>query len=225
MSNCLFVIMKKYFVIVLMCSIVFSLSFLLVGCSSDVDNNDFWEEIMEESGYEVATLAGGCFWCIEAAFDGGDGIISATSGYTGGDASTASYYEVVGGDTGHRESVRITFDPAIVSYEEVLNIFWRQIDPTDSGGQFADRGNQYTTAIYYHNEAQKEIALKTTKEQEESKRFGDSAFVTEILAVGAFYEAEEEHQNYAQKRTTRYKLYEEGSGRAGFLRGIWNSEK
>jgi len=121
--------------------------------------------------------------------------------------------------------VRITFDPAIVSYEEVLNIFWRQIDPTDSGGQFADRGNQYTTAIYYHNEAQKEIALKTKKEQEESKRFGDSAFVTEILAVGAFYEAEEEHQNYAQKRTTRYKLYEEGSGRAGFLRGIWNSEK
>ena len=169
---------------------------------------------------ELATFAGGCFWCIEAAFFGVTGVISVVSGYIGGKAADASYEKVCSGVTSHREAVQVSFDSSVISYSELLTLFWRQIDPTDSGGQFADRGHQYTTAIYYHDSEQQQLAIKSLKEQDESDRFNET-IVTKILPFTDFFKAEEEHQNYAHKRALHYKLYKEGSGRGPYLRSVW----
>jgi len=171
-------------------------------------------------GTEEATFAGGCFWCVEAAFQEREGVIDAISGYAGGQEEDPSYEEVVSGKTNHRETVNITYDPKKISYEELLNIFWRTIDPTDEGGQFADRGSQYKTAIFYHDEAQKKAAEKSRQELEASKKF-DKPIVTEILPFTNFYNAEEYHQDYFKKRTSEYEAYAEGSGRKGFIRDNW----
>jgi len=169
----------------------------------------------------VATLAGGCFWCIEAAYEGGmPGVYEAVSGYAGGEASEASYRLVAGGKTGHREAVQVFYDPAVVSYEEILTVFWQQIDPTDDGGQFADRGFHYTTAIYYHDEAQKAVAKASKQTLETSDKFKD-LIVTEILPFTGFYPAEENHQDFARKRSGYYKAYKYGSGRGGFIDDVW----
>ena len=147
---------------------------------------------------EKATFAGGCFWCMVKPFDQYPGIKSVISGYTGGDWPNPTYEEVCSGKTGHREAVQITFDPELIPYEKLLEIFWQQIDPTDPGGQFYDRGDSYRTAIYYHNEEQRKKAVESKRNLENSGRF-PKPIVTEILPAKAFYPAEEYHQDYYKK--------------------------
>lgn len=169
---------------------------------------------------QIATFAGGCFWCIDHAFSGRAGILSSVSGYAGGTKETADYSQVCSGKTAHREAVQITFDPTKISYKQLLEIFWQQIDPTDSGGQFADRGHHYSTAIFYHNDEQKSLAEASKQAVHSSGRFTDP-IVTEILPYTTFFPAEEEHQNFAAKRAEYYQNYKKGSGRAGFIEENW----
>ena len=171
----------------------------------------------------LATFAGGCFWCMVKPFDRYDGVLSVVSGYTGGDVENPSYELVCTNTTGHREAVQITFDEEIISYEELLDIFWRQIDPTDSGGQFFDRGESYQTAIYYHTPDQQRLAEKSKSELDASGKF-DKPIATEIRAVKPFYKAEEGHQNYYMKNPTHYNRYAVGSGREQFKTTNWGNE-
>ena len=177
-------------------------------------------EFSVEVRQEIITLAGGCFWCIESAFQEEPGVIDAISGYAGGDESTAKYLDVARGKTQHREVAQVTYNPEIISTQEIINIFWSSIDPTDPNGQFADTGFQYTTAIFYHNELQKEIAEKSKQSLNESDLL-DSNVVTEILAFKNFFPAEEYHQDYYKKSSEHYKRYEVGSGRKGFVEETW----
>jgi peptide methionine sulfoxide reductase msrA/msrB len=174
--------------------------------------------------YELATFAGGCFWCMVSPFEEQPGIIQVVSGYTGGHKEHPTYEEVCTQTTGHYEAVQITFDPDIFPYEKLLDIYWRQIDPTDDGGQFHDRGESYRTAIFYHNEKQRQLAEKSKRELEESGRFS-KPIVTKILPASTFYPAEEYHQNYHKKNPLRYKLYRVGSGRDAFIKKHWFDEK
>ena len=170
-----------------------------------------------------AVFAGGCFWCIESAFDGVDGVHAAISGYTGGDESSATYTRVSSGGTAHVEAVRVHYDPATISYAELLDIFWRQIDPTDDGGQFADRGGQYRTGIYVATDEERALAKASKKRIAENGRF-DGPIVVPILDAKSFYVAEEYHQDYHLKRAAHYKRYSYGSGRVPFLEKIWGAE-
>ncbi len=174
-------------------------------------------------GQEVATFAGGCFWCIEAAFEAQEGVVEAVSGYTGGTVPNPTYQEVCSGRTGHYEAVQVYYEPDIISYRELVEIFWRSIDPTDAGGQFADKGSQYKTAIFYHNEEQKLEAEKSKRELEDSGIFEES-IVTEILPAEEFYEAEEYHQDYYKKNVLRYNSYKKLSGREGFIEETWKDD-
>jgi len=172
---------------------------------------------------EVAILAGGCFWCIEGAFDGRPGVIDAVSGYTGGTEPNPTYEQVGSGATGHREAVQVTFDPARISYAQVLDVYWKQVNPTDAGGQFADRGTQYETAIYVTSDAQRRVAEASKASLEKSGWF-DAPIVTPILPAGPFYPAEESHQDYARKHTIGYKAYKSGSGREPYLERVWKGK-
>lgn len=172
------------------------------------------------SGQQVATFAGGCFWCIEAAFQEQEGVVSAVSGFTGGDEKNPSYKDVATGKTTHREAVEITYDPQVIDYKRLLEIFWTSIDPTDNGGQFADRGYQYTTAIYYHTPEQKNLAEKSVQALEDLKKFEDP-IATEILPSQDFYAADESHQDFYKKSSEYYKRYKIGSGRQGFIDENW----
>jgi len=169
---------------------------------------------------EKATLAGGCFWCLEADLEKLDGVISAVSGYAGGKEKDPTYKNVSAGITGHREVVEVIFDSSNLSYEQLLDFFWRRHNPTDDGGQFADRGNQYRPAIFYHNEKQKEEAFKSKNTLIKSGNFKDP-ITTQILPAGHFYPAEDYHQNYGSKNPMDYKLYRQGSGRDAFLEQSW----
>ncbi len=173
---------------------------------------------------EVATFAGGCFWCMVSPFDEQPGIIKVVSGYTGGHTENPTYEEVCSDTTGHYEAVQITYDPDKMSYETLLKQYWQQIDPTDAGGQFNDRGHSYRTAIFYHTEEQHHLAISSKKELAESGRF-QKEIVTEILPAGPFYRAEEKHQHYYKKNPFHYNLYKEGSGRARFIRENWKNTK
>lgn len=166
-----------------------------------------------------ATLAGGCFWCMEPPFDKLDGVISTTVGYTGGHRKNPTYQEVSSGTTGHAEAIQIVYDPKKITYDELLEVFWQNIDPTDDGGQFCDRGNQYRTAIFYHDEQQKRLAEESKKALIESKRFKQVA--TETTAASTFYPAEEYHQDYYKKNPIRYKYYRYGCGRDRRLKELW----
>ena len=177
---------------------------------------------MTTTNYEVATFAGGCFWCMVSPFDELPGIISIVSGYTGGHKEYPTYKEVCSNKTGHYEAVQIKFNPNTFPYEKLLNLFWQQIDPTDPNGQFNDRGESYRTAIFYHNQKQKELAELSKSELEESKKFS-KPIVTEILPAKPFYPAEEKHQNYYKKNSLHYQLYKEGSGRASFIKKNWKN--
>lgn len=172
------------------------------------------------STVEKATFAGGCFWCMEPPYKDKDGVKDVVSGYTGGHVENPTYQEVSTGATGHYEAVQITFDPDIITYEELLDIFWRQIDPTDPGGSFADRGPQYRTAIFYHNPEQKRLAEESKGALDESGKFADP-IVTEILQAAPFYEAEDYHQNFYLKNPRHYKSYRANSGRKDFIEGNW----
>lgn len=169
---------------------------------------------------ETATFAGGCFWCMEKPFEKLPGVISVESGYTGGVKENPTYEEVSSGVTGHAESIQVTYDPAKISYSELLDVFWKQIDPTDAGGQFVDRGLQYRSEIFYHTDEQKRSAEKSREALEKSGVF-DSPVVTRITPVSKFYKAEEYHQDYYRKNPIRYKYYRNGSGRDQFLEKVW----
>lgn len=169
---------------------------------------------------ETATFAGGCFWCLEPPFESLEGVREVIAGYSGGHTENPTYPEVSSGKTGHAETVQITYDPAKIGYAQLLDVFWRQIDPTDPGGSFVDRGSQYRTAIFYHNERQKRLAEKSKKELEKSGRF-DKPIVTEIVPYTKFWKAEDYHQDYYRKHTVGYKRYRKGSGRDEFLKKTW----
>jgi len=173
--------------------------------------------------YELATFAGGCFWCMVEPFDERPGIISVISGYTGGDVKNPSYMEVASNTTGHVEAVQITYDPEVMSYKQLVDTFWQQIDPTDPGGQFNDRGDSYKTAIFYHNEKQKQIAEESKYKIEISGKFS-KPIVTEILPAKEFYDAEDEHQDYYKKQSFHYRLYKKGSGREDFINKYWKKQ-
>lgn len=177
--------------------------------------------LKENETTETAVFAGSCFWCIEAVYKETDGVESAVSGYTGGEKSTATYSHVATGETDHREAVRVKYYPSVVSYEKLLDVFWKSIDPTDDGGQFSDRGYQYTTAIYYVNETQRELSEESKQELNESGRF-DEPIVTDIEPLDEFYVAEDKHQNYSRKRSTHYKTYKKVSGREDFIKRVWD---
>lgn len=168
-----------------------------------------------DKNLEEATFAGGCFWCIESAFIDVPGVSNVTSGYTGGTFPNPTYNDIHTKDTGHVEAVKIIFDPNRVSYEQLLDLFWLQIDPTDPSGQFADRGEQYKTVIFYHNKDQLKKALKSKQELDQSGKY-DKPIVTEIRPALEFYEAEEYHQEYAKKNPLQYKMYVIGSGREAY---------
>ncbi len=168
-----------------------------------------------------ATFAGGCFWCMEPPFEALDGVVSVTSGYTGGATKNPNYENHAAG--GHLEAVEIVYDPKKVSYEKLLDVFWRQIDPTDANGQFVDRGHSYTTAIFYHDETQKRLAEESL-EALGAKKLYAKPIVTPILPASAFYKAEDYHQDYYKKKPLRYKFYRSRSGRDQFLEKIWAKE-
>jgi methionine-S-sulfoxide reductase len=175
-----------------------------------------------ETKLKKATFAGGCFWCLQPPFDAKNGVVMTYVGYEGGHKDNPTYEEVSTGRTGHLEATEITYDPKKVSYEELLDIFWRQIDPTQADGQFADRGSQYVTAIFYHDEEQKKIAEKSKKNLTDSKLF-DKPIATAILPATKFWPAEEYHQKYYLKKTMHYRMYKKGSGREGYIERTWGS--
>jgi peptide methionine sulfoxide reductase msrA/msrB len=170
-----------------------------------------------------ATFAGGCFWCMEAAFEPLDGVSTVTSGYTGGAEEAPTYEQVSTGTTGHAEAVEVSYDPERIGYDELLEVFWRHIDPTDAGGQFADRGPQYRTAIFYHGEEQRAQAEASRDALAESGRF-DAPIVTDIVEAGPFHRAEEYHQDYYQENPGCYESYHWNSGRGPYLQRVWGDE-
>lgn len=169
---------------------------------------------------DEAIFAGGCFWCVESDFEKKPGIKEVLSGYTGGHTENPTYEEVTSGTTGHYEAVKVVYDPQQISYEKLLDLFWRSVDPTDDGGQFVDRGMQYRTAIFYQNEMQRAAAEASKKELQESGRY-KQPIVTPIIKSSPFYEAEEYHQGYYKKQPLRYKAYRMNSGRDQYLDKTW----
>ena len=170
----------------------------------------------------IATLAGGCFWCVESDFEKATGVLKVISGYTGGPGENPNYEDY--GKKGHVEAVQVFYDPSKITYEALLDLFWRHIDPTDAGGQFGDRGPYYRSVIFYHDEEQKRIAEKSREALRKSGRF-DKPVMTEILKFTRFYDAEGYHQDYYKKNPLRYKSYRYGSGRDQFLEKIWKKDQ
>jgi peptide methionine sulfoxide reductase msrA/msrB len=211
-------------------SILFTISLIATACSMPETENAVEMEntndkiISLSDNEEIATLAGGCFWCIEAPFEKVQGVVKAISGYAGGTKEDPTYKEVSSGKTDYREAVQVYFDPQVISYAEILNIFWKQFDPTDDGGSFADRGFQYTSAVFYHDKDQKEIAEKSKRELDKSDIF-DEKIVTPIIEFTTFYPAEDYHQDFYKKDPDRYYSYRQGSGRDTFIMNKWNDEK
>lgn len=172
------------------------------------------------AGAKMAVFAGGCFWCTESDFEKVDGVIEAISGYTGGHVKMPKYKQVAKGGTGHIEAVKVIYDPKKISYQQLLDVFWRHVDPTDGGGQFVDRGDQYRSAIFYADMEQQKMA-EASKAQLEATGIFDKTVLTDILPLGTFYDAEAYHQDYYKKNPIRYKFYRKGSGRDQFLKKVW----
>ncbi|MFW2364896.1 MAG: peptide-methionine (R)-S-oxide reductase MsrB [Desulforhopalus sp.] len=176
----------------------------------------------EESRSQKATFAGGCFWCMEKPFEELEGVVSAVSGYAGGSSVNPTYNNYEHG--GHVEVIEVMYDPDRVTYKELLDVFWRQIDPTDPGGQFVDRGHAYSTGVFYHSDEQRRLAVASKKALEQSGVFG-KPIVTPILPASTFYQAEEYHQDYYKKSSLKYKYYRSRSGRDTFLKKVWGKQK
>ncbi|MCK5205454.1 MAG: peptide-methionine (S)-S-oxide reductase MsrA [Desulfobacterales bacterium] len=213
--------MKSIFIIM----IILLIGMVLFGFQKLNDKQDEKSPSMkaEPKNIKAATFAGGCFWCVESDFEKVDGVVEAISGYAGGHSEKPTYKEVSAGGSGHAEAVEVRYDPDKISYKELLDVFWRHVDPTDAGGQFVDRGSQYRTAIFYHDERQKRIAEESKAELDKSGRFS-KPIATEIVPLSKFYTAEEYHQDYYEKNPLRYKLYRFGSGRDQFINSTWGSE-
>jgi peptide methionine sulfoxide reductase msrA/msrB len=194
---------------------------LLLNCST-TEKSDMTKRMLpgEKAKLDTATFAGGCFWCTESTFEDIDGVKEVISGYTGGHVKNPTYEQVCTGTTGHYEAIQITYDPEMVSYSELLDIFWRQIDPTDDGGSFVDRGSQYRSAIFYNNSAQKKLAEESKSELEKSGIF-DKPVATKIIKAAEFYRAEDYHQQFCQRNPTRYYNYRNASGRDQFIKKVW----
>jgi peptide methionine sulfoxide reductase msrA/msrB len=191
-----------------------------------VNSMDKMEKPMNNNTEKTASavFAGGCFWCTESDFEKLEGVIEVISGYTGGRVKNPTYKQVSAGGTGHIESVKVIYDPSKVSYEQLLDYFWRHVDPTDPGGQFVDRGSQYRSAIFYANDTEKRLA-ETSKQQLAASGQFKKPIITDILPLGEFYPAEDYHQNYYKKNPIRYKYYRFGSGRDQFLKKAWAEVK
>jgi len=201
-------------------------SVLALGCQGTETNAIEGKNPMTKASAntKVATFAGGCFWCTESDFEKVPGVLKVISGYTGGRKENPTYEEVSSGRTGHLEAVQVHYDPEKVTYEQLLEVFWRHIDPTDAGGQFVDRGSQYRSAVFYHDEEQKRLAEASREALARSGKF-TRPIATEILPLGRFYEAEDYHQDYYRKSPLRYQFYRSNSGRDQFLKKTWGDEK
>lgn len=203
--------------------IIISLLFLFTlfagYTKADVDKKAF-----DTKNIAKATFAGGCFWCMEPPFEQLDGVLEVTSGYSGGEVENPTYEQVISGKTGHLETVQILYNPEKISYEELLEVFWRNIDPTDVYGQFVDRGSQYGTAVFYHDREQKELAEASKEKLGQSGKF-DQPIVTEIRPFKNFYPAEDYHQNYYKTNSGRYNFYKMASGREKFLEKKWKEDE
>lgn len=175
------------------------------------------------SHLQLATFAGGCFWCMEHPFDELPGVVSVTSGYTGGQKKNPTYEEVSAGGTGHAESVQVLYDPSRIGYQKLLERYWHNVDPTVKDRQFCDTGHQYRTAIFYHNEEQRRLALQSKAALEQSRRL-PGAIQTEIVPAGTFYPAEEYHQHYYKKNPLRYRYYRTSCGRDHRLKELWGDQ-
>ncbi|MBW1852740.1 MAG: peptide-methionine (S)-S-oxide reductase MsrA [Deltaproteobacteria bacterium] len=184
----------------------------------------FQFNLFAQTKSQIATFAGGCFWCMEHPFEKLEGVIEVVSGYTGGQRENPTYEEVSSGLTDHLEAVQIRYDASKITYAELLDVFWRQIDPTDPNGQFVDKGPQYRTAVFYHNMSQKRLAEETKEELERSGKFG-KPIVTNIVEASRFYKAEDYHQDYYKKSPLRYKYYRDNSGRDHYLKRVWGHKK
>nr|WP_319524087.1 peptide-methionine (R)-S-oxide reductase MsrB [uncultured Desulfosarcina sp.] len=208
---------------IILLSLVLTAVFL--GYQQVMGTDDNMEKPMEKMAEQPrsAVFAGGCFWCTESDFEKLDGVIAVVSGYTGGQVTDPSYKQVSAGGTGHVEAIKVTYDPDRISYEALLDYFWRHVDPTDAGGQFVDRGSQYRSVIFYANEAERNAAEASKKALAASGQF-DRPIVTDILPLGTFYEAEDYHQDYYKKNPLRYKWYRSGSGRDRFLEKSWTED-
>ncbi|NWG01561.1 MAG: peptide-methionine (S)-S-oxide reductase MsrA [Syntrophaceae bacterium] len=197
-----------------------------IGCqqSDRVQKGMKNEMTQEDINLKKATFAGGCFWCTEADFEKLPGVVKVVSGYTGGNQNNPTYEEVSSGKTGHVEAIQVYYDPSKISYEELLDFFWKHIDPTDGEGQFVDRGSPYRSAIFYHDEEQKRLAEKSREALDRSGRF-NKPVVTEIIKFNKFYEAEGYHQDYYEKQPLPYHYYRHGSGRDQFLDKVWGKDQ
>lgn len=189
---------------------------IAIGCLFALSTASFAEQRKQEEGI----FAGGCFWCMVPPFAKLDGVYDVISGYTGGIEENPTYEEVSSGTTGHRESVKVVYEPSRITYQKLLDVFWHQIDPTDSGGQFVDRGRQYRSGIFYLNDDQKRHATASRDALARSGKFS-KPIVTEILQAGRFYRAEEYHQDFYKKDPIRYKSYRMFSGRDQFINRVW----
>jgi peptide methionine sulfoxide reductase msrA/msrB len=199
---------------------------VLFGYHQVIGMQEKIEEQMSVNPQETKTavFAGGCFWCTESDFEKVDGVIEAISGYTGGDVANPTYKQVSRGGTGHVEAVQVIYDPNKVTYENLLEVFWRHVDPTDGGGQFVDRGSQYRSVVFYANEQEERLAEASKKTLAASGPF-NKPIMTDILPLGTFYPAEDYHQDYYKKNSLRYRWYRYGSGRDQFLKKVWAEMK
>lgn len=198
---------------------------LLISCGNTNSKTDLKSNVSERpSEYkgptQLATFAGGCFWCVEAPFEGVAGVVSVVSGYAGGKEKNPTYSEVSAGKTSHKEAIQIKFDPEVISYSELVDIFWQTYDPTDIGGSFFDRGTQYESAIFFHTTEQKKVAEESKSALDKSKKF-EKPIATPIIKYTNFYLAEEYHQDYYKKNPTEYYAYRNGSGRDAFIKKHW----
>jgi len=196
---------------------------ILVAAVSFLAITAFATDDQPAAPQKTAVFGGGCFWCMEPPFEQLPGVIDVMAGYSGGDEKNPTYQEVSSGMTGHIESVRVIYNPEKISYKELLDTFWRYVDPTDPGGQFADRGDHYKTAIFYSDEEEKAIAEKSRAELEASGVFS-RPIATAVRPIKTFYPAEEYHQDYYKKNVAHYEAYKIGSGRAGFLERTWKNQ-
>jgi peptide methionine sulfoxide reductase msrA/msrB len=211
--------MKRYLLLIFTTAAIALVGFQL-SASSDMDSK--YGPV--DPDLAIATFAGGCFWCVEEAYEKVPGVVEAVSGYSGGDEIDPNYQQVAGGHTGHTEAVQVYYDPKVITYEGLLQALWRTANPTDAEGQYVDRGKQYRPAIFYHNEAEKQAAESSVMALETSGRY-DAPVVIEIVPFKAFYEAEEYHQDYYQKNPLRYKLYTFNSGRYQFIEEVWGDDQ
>jgi len=209
-------LMNKFLIISLFLITIGQMSIVYAGNESKDSN-------MHSKNLEKATFAGGCFWCMQHPFDELTGVVSTAVGYTGGQKGNPTYEEVCAGETGHAEAIEIQYDSSQITYSRLLDIFWKNIDPTTLNKQFADVGTQYRTAIFYHNEEQKQLA-EASKEETDMSGIYDKPIVTEITKASTFYKAEEYHQKYYEKCPVKYKRYKSGSGRNQYLENIWETD-